>query len=143
LPAARIVHLRRHPLDTCYAIYKQLFRDAYPYSYDLVELANYYVGYRRLMDHWRRVLPGVILDVDYEAVVTDLEPQARRLLEHCRLPWDPGVLRFHEQSGASTTASATQVRRPLYDESIGRWRRVSRQLEPVRAILAHAGIEVP
>jgi len=143
LPRARIVHLRRHPLDTAYAIYKQLFRDAYPYSYDLAELARYYVGYRQIMGHWHRVMPGVILDVDYETVVTDLEGQARKLLAHCGLNWDPRVLRFHEQRSASTTASATQVRRPVYDDSVGRWRHVSKQLEPVREILTRAGVEIP
>jgi Sulfotransferase domain. len=141
LPRARIVHLQRHPLDTCYAVYKQLFRDAYPFSYDLDELARYFVGYRSLMDHWRRAMPGVVLDVRYEDLVDDLEGQSRRLLGHCGLPWDPVVLRFHENAQASTTASATQIRQPLYATSVGKWRHVARQLEPVRVILERAGID--
>lgn len=142
LPNAKIIHLRRHPLDTCFAVYKQLFKDAYPFSYDLTELARYYVAYHRLMEHWHRVMPGVMLDVRYEDVVADLDGQARRLVAHCGLPWNDACLRFHENAQPSTTASATQVRRPVYDTSVGKWRRVERQLEPVRALLQRAGIDV-
>jgi tetratricopeptide (TPR) repeat protein len=140
LPHARIINLQRHPLDTCYAVYKQLFKDAYPFSYDLEELAQYYVAYHELMQHWNAVMPGVILTVRYEDVVADLETSTRALLEYCGLPWDDACLRFHENRRASTTASATQVRQPLYDSSVGKWRHVERQLQPVRAILARAGI---
>jgi tetratricopeptide (TPR) repeat protein len=142
LPNARIIHLRRHPLDTCFAVYKQLFKDAYPFSYDLEELGRYYVAYHRLMEHWHGVMPGVVLDVRYEDVVADLEGQARRLVAHCGLPWNDACVRFHENVQASTTASATQVRRPVYDTSVGKWRRVERQLEPVRVLLQRAGIDV-
>jgi hypothetical protein len=142
LPNARIIHLRRHPLDTCFAVYKQLFKDAYPFSYDLDELGRYYVAYHRLMEHWHGVMPGVVLDVRYEDVVADLEGQARRLVAHCGLPWNDACVRFHENVQATTTASATQVRRPVYDTSVGKWRRVERQLEPVRVLLQRAGIDV-
>ena len=140
LPRARIINLRRHPLDTCYAVYKQLFKDAYPFSYDLAELAHYYVAYDGLMQHWHAVMPGVILDLRYEDLVADLEGSTRQLLHHCRLPWDEACLRFHENRRASTTASATQVRQPLYGSSVGKWRRVERQLQPVREILERAGL---
>ena len=106
LPRARIVNLQRHPLDTCYAVYKQLFRDAYPFSYDLTELAQYYVAYDRLMRHWNDVMPGVILTLRYEDVVADIEGSTRSLLQYCGLPWDDACLRFHENRRASTTASA-------------------------------------
>jgi hypothetical protein len=143
LPRAKIVNLQRHPLDTCFAVYKQLFKDAYPFSYDLEELARYYVAYDELMRHWNAVMPGVILTLRYEDVVADIEVATRRLLEYCGLPWEEGCLRFHEHRQASTTASATQVRLPLYDTSVGKWRHVAQQLEPARAILERAGIAIP
>jgi len=117
-----------------------LFRDAYPFSYDLEELARYYVAYDRLMRHWNEVMPGVIHTLHYEALVADVEGETRRLLEFCGLPWEEGCLRFHENKRAATTASATQVRQPLYDSSVGKWRKVAARLEPVRAILQRAGI---
>ena len=140
LPRAKIVSVRRDPLDTCYAVYKQLFKDAYPFSYDLAELGRYYVAYDRLMRHWDTVMPGVVLTVHYEAVVADVRGQARRLLQHCGLGWDERCVRFHENAQASTTASALQVRQPLYDTSIGRWRRYAEQLEPLRLQLEAAGV---
>jgi tetratricopeptide (TPR) repeat protein len=140
LPNARIVNLQRHPLDTCYAVYKQLFRDAYPFSYDLEELARYYVAYDRLMRHWNEVMPGVIHTLHYEALVADIEGETRRLLAFCGLPWEEGCVSFHENTRAATTASATQVRQPLYDSSVGKWRKVAAHMEPVRVILQHAGI---
>lgn len=142
LPNARIVSVRRNAMDTCYAVYKQLFRDAYPFSYDLDELARYYVAYDGLMRHWDDVMPGVVHTVHYEAVVADVAHETRRLLAYCGLPWEDACLQFHTDSRASTTASALQVRQPIYDTSIGRWRRYARQLEPLRAHLAQAGIDV-
>ena len=85
LPNARIIHVTREPMDTCYAVYKILFGQAYPFSYNLDELATYFIAYRKLMDHWHSVLPGLILDVAYEDVVADTERQARRLVDHCNL----------------------------------------------------------
>jgi hypothetical protein len=141
-PRAKIISLRRHPLDTCYAVYKQLFRDAYPYSYDLEELGRYYIAYDALMRHWDAVLPGVIHTVRYEDVVADVERETRRLLEYCDLPWEDACLAFHASTRASTTASALQVRQPIYDSSVGKWRRHASQLEPLRAQLQRAGIAV-
>jgi tetratricopeptide (TPR) repeat protein len=140
LPQAKIVSVRRNPLDTCYAVYKQLFKDAYPFSYDLTELGRYYAAYDRLMRHWDAVMPGVVLTVHYEDVVADVRGQAQRLLQHCALGWDEQCVRFHENARASTTASALQVRQPLYDTSIGRWRRYAEQLEPLRQLLEAEGI---
>jgi tetratricopeptide (TPR) repeat protein len=141
LPRAHIVSLRRHPMDTCYAVYKHLFRDAYPFSYDLDELGRYYVAYDRLMRHWNDVMPGVIHTVAYEDLVADLEGEARRLLGHCGLPWHDECLQFHRNPRASTTASALQVRQPIYDRSVGKWRHYASQLEPLRASLERAGID--
>jgi hypothetical protein len=136
LPNAKIINLQRDPMDTCYAIYKQLFVDAYPYSYDLEELARYYVAYRQLMQHWHDVLPGVIHTVAYEDVVNDIERESRRMLDYCGLDWQPQVLRFHENKEASTTASTAQIRRPIYSSSVGRWRDYREQLQPVADVLA-------
>jgi len=140
LPRAKIIHLRRDPLDTCYAVYKTLFFNAYSYSYDLQELADYYVGYRTHMDHWHRALPGRILDVSYEEFVRDPESQARRVLDWCGLSWQASVLEFHAQQRPSMTASAMQVRRPIYTHSIGAWRRSETSLAQVRERLERAGL---
>jgi tetratricopeptide (TPR) repeat protein len=141
LPRARIVSLQRHPMDTCYAVYKQLFRDAYPFSYDLDELGRYYIAYHNLMQHWNTVMPGVICTMQYESLVTDTERESRRMLEYCGLPWEDQCLRFHENRQASTTASALQVRQPVYASSVGKWRHFERQLEPLRRQLEDAGID--
>ena len=143
LPNAKIIHLRRDPLDTCYAVYKTRFFNAYSYSYDLEELADYYIAYRAHMDHWHEVLPGRILDVTYEELVHDQQTQTRRILEWCGLPWEASVLAFHEQDTPSMTASAIQVRKPIYSDSIGAWRRVDFGLDKVRDRLLRAGLLQP
>lgn len=140
LPNARIVHLVRHPMATCYAVYKTLFKDAYPFSYDVGELARYYAAYRRLMRHWHAALPGVILDVSYEALVANLEAEARRVLSFCGLEWHSTCLDFHRNPSPTATASAAQVRRPLYDSSVGLWERYESELQPLRTALIAAGI---
>jgi tetratricopeptide (TPR) repeat protein len=140
LPRARIINLKRHPLDTCYAIYKQLFVDAYPFSYDLEELGQYYAAYHQLMDHWHTVMPGVVHTVEYEKLVADLETQARRLVSFCDLDWQPECLKFYENPEASTTASTTQVRQPVYQSSVGKWRAYSEQLAPLIEVLEAANI---
>lgn len=137
LPKAKIIFVHRHPMDTCYAIYKTHFDRTFRFSYDLKELADYYLAFRRLARHWRSVLPQrAFREVNYEDVVHDLHGTSRRLIEFLELPWEEQVLRFHESRAPSATASAVQVRRPLYDSSIGRWRRHAQGLEPLRARLA-------
>jgi hypothetical protein len=140
LPQAKIIHLQRHPLDTCYAIYKTLFKDAYPFSYSLEELGRYYLAYRSLMDHWESVMQGVIHTVSYEALVVDVEGESRRLLAYCDLPWQEQCLRFYESREASTTASASQVREPVYSSSVGKWRHYQAQLQPLVQMLSAAGV---
>ena len=142
LPRAKIIHLQRHPLDTCYAIYKTLFKDAYPFSYTQQELGRYYLAYRELMAHWEAVMPGVIHRVTYEALVDDVERESRRLLEYCDLPWEDGCLRFYENRAASTTASASQVREPVYRSSVGKWRCYREQLQPLRQLLEQSGVDL-
>ena len=140
LPKAAIVHLTRDPMDTCYAVFKTLFINAYHFSYQLEELAEYFVAYRRMMDHWHAVMPGAILDVRYEDLVADPQRQCERLLEHCGLPWEDEVLDFHRSTKASTTASAVQVRKPIYRSSVQKWRNYARELQPVLQRLREAGL---
>jgi Sulfotransferase family len=140
LPNAKIIHLTRHPMAAGYAIYKTLFKDGYPFSYDLGDIARYYVGYRRLMDHWRSVLPGVIHEVSYEQLVTDQLGTTRDLLQFCGLEWQDACLDFHLNSAATTTASASQIRQPIYDSSLSQWTHYATQLSPLRDQLEAAGI---
>jgi tetratricopeptide (TPR) repeat protein len=142
LPNSKIISLRRHPLDTCYAIYKQLFVDAYPFSYSLEELGQYYVAYHQLMEHWHTVLPGVVHTINYEELVGDIENKSRQLLDFCDLDWQPQCLKFYENKDASITASTVQVRRPVYQSSVGKWRNYEKQLQPLADILDHAGIRI-
>ena len=140
LPQARIVHLTREQMDSCFASYKQLFADAYYHSYDQLEMARHHVRYRRLMDHWRALFPGRFLDISYEETVSALEPNARRLIDFLGLPWEDACLEFHKQQGAVSTASAVQVREKAHTRSVGRWRRYEKQLAPLAAALADAGL---
>jgi len=141
LPNATIIHLRRTPMDACYAVYKFLFNEAYAWSYDLNEIAQYYVGYRQLMVHWRAVLPGRIIDIAYEDVVEDLVGEARRLIAHLGLKWEPACLEFHESEAATMTGSAAQVRKKIYSSSVGRWRDYEGQLKPLADALEAEGID--
>jgi tetratricopeptide (TPR) repeat protein len=142
LPKARIVHVSREPMAACYAIYKTLFEDAYPFSYDLSEIARYYVAYRRLMAHWQRLMPDTILSLSYEALVADQRGETRRLLEFCGLEWQAACENFQLLAEASTTASAAQVRQPLYDSSVAQWRHYRTELEPLSRMLLEAGVPV-
>jgi len=145
-PDARIVHVTRHPLAACYAIYRTQFdtqfKGSYPFAYDLAEIAEFYVAYRRLMVHWHRILPGAILDVAYEDLVTKLDPTVRGLLDYAGLPFDPVCLEFHRNPAPVLTASSVQVRQPLYDSSLRRWEHYAEGLAPVRARLEAAGIRI-
>ncbi|MFQ5609811.1 MAG: sulfotransferase, partial [Woeseiaceae bacterium] len=106
LPNAKVINARRHPLDSCFGSYKQLFAQGQPFTYDLIELGEYYLQYQRLMDHWHEVMPGKVLDVQYEEVVQDLEGQVRRILEYCQLDREESCLRFHETRRSVKSASS-------------------------------------
>jgi tetratricopeptide (TPR) repeat protein len=140
LPRARVIHLTRHPMAACYAMYKTLFKDGYPFSYDLEEIARYYLGYRRLMAHWRAVLPHYVYEQPYEALVADQRGETRGLLEFCGLPWDEACIDFHRNPAATTTASAAQVREPIYSSSLGQWQHYATELEDLRRRLLAGGI---
>jgi tetratricopeptide (TPR) repeat protein len=132
LPNARIIHTIRDPVDTCISCFSKLFSAEQNHTYDLGELGRYYKRYERLMAHWRNVLPpGRILDVRYEDIVADVEAQARRIIAHCGLPWTDRCLSFHETDRPVRTASATQVRQPIYRSAIGRWRVYEQHLGPL------------
>jgi hypothetical protein len=139
LPQARIVHMQRQAMDTCFSNFKELFSNACAYSYDLDELADYYAGYRSLMAHWREALPGAVLDVRYEDLARDPETQGKRILDFCGLPWEPACLDVTGNARAVNTASSAQVREPLHQRSIGAWRRYEAQLAPLQARLAAHG----
>jgi tetratricopeptide (TPR) repeat protein len=135
LPNARFINTRRHPLDTCLSCYKQLFAKGQPFTYDLQELGEYYLQYERMMAHWHAVLPGRVLDVQYESVVADQAGETRRVLEFCELPWEEACLRYYETERAIRTASSEQVRRPIYTDSVGLWRHYQRELGELIDIL--------
>ena len=132
LPQARIVRLRRDPVDTCLSAWSRLFPVTLPYCYDLGELGRYHRAYDRLMAHWSAVLPeGAMLDVEYEALVADFEPQVRRILAHCGLDWNEACARYYETRRPVRTASLVQVRQPIYRNSVARWRPYRDMLRPL------------
>ena len=132
LPNARIIHACRDARDTAFSCFSLLFSGTLEFTYDLAELGRYYSAYLKLMTHWREVLPeGIMLEVQYEDVVRDLEGQARRIVAHCDLEWNDACLCFYKTERSVRTASAIQVRQPIYQSSIGRWRVHEEQLQPL------------
>ncbi|MGF7156567.1 tetratricopeptide repeat-containing sulfotransferase family protein [Novosphingobium gossypii] len=143
LPNARVVCLRRGPLDTLWSNYKNLFASQsayYAYSYDLMDTARYYARFHRLMERWGALWPGAVLQLSYEGLVADQEGETRRLLAHCGLDWDPACLDFHKNRAAVATPSAAQVRRPINSDGVGKWRAYAAALEPARRWLAQQGL---
>lgn len=136
LPNARIIHCRRDPVDTALSCYKQNFARGQYWSYNLEELGAYYKFYDDLMAHWRAVLPGKFLEIDYEETVGDLESQARKLIDYVGLPWNDACLSPHEHRRVVLTASKTQVIRPVYKTSVNAWKRYESGLEPLLRIIA-------
>ncbi len=135
LPNAKIIDARRHPFDACLGNFRQLFAKGQAFTYDLQEIAEYYLQYQRLMDHWDTVLPGKVLHVQYEEVVTDFENQIRRLLEFCGLPWEDQCLQYYNSSRAVRTASSEQVRQPIYKTSLNFWRNYEMHLDELFSVL--------
>ncbi|MBB4858609.1 tetratricopeptide (TPR) repeat protein [Novosphingobium chloroacetimidivorans] len=140
LPNARIVHVRRGAMDSCYAMFKTLFRMGYPFSYSQDDLASYRLAYARLMDDWRSALPGRMVEIDYEALVVDPEPETRRMIAELGLAWDDACLSPHHNSAPVATASAVQVRSPIHDRSVGLWRRYESELMPLADALRAGGL---
>ena len=128
-------------MDTCFAVYKTLFKQAYPFSYDLDELGGYYLSYRELMLHWHEAMPGRILDVSYEELTSGLEGECRKILAYCDLPWEDACLDFHRNAAPSMTASLAQVRQPVYTSSIGRGRNYRNEWQPLDKRFREAGLD--
>ncbi|MFT5350809.1 MAG: tetratricopeptide (TPR) repeat protein, partial [Gammaproteobacteria bacterium] len=135
LPNAKIIDARRHPLDACLSCYRQLFAKGQAFTYDLVEIGEYYLEYQRMMDHWHDVLPGRILTVQYEELVTDFENQVRRILEYCNLPWEDNCLTFYETQRPVRTPSSEQVRQPIYTNSINHSQKYAKHLGELIEVL--------
>lgn len=134
-PNARIVHMRRDAADTCLSCYQNRLNEMHGYSRNLETLGLYYREYARLMDHWRQVLPARFIDVDYEKLTADIEGEARRLIDFLDVKWDPACLSFHENTSAVRTFSRNQIRKPIYQTSVGRWRHYENELAPlIRAL---------
>jgi hypothetical protein len=136
------VCLRRNPMDTVWSNYKNLFASQsayYAYSYDLMDTAQYYARFDRLMALWESLFPERVLQLSYEGLVADQEGQTRRLLNHCGLEWDDACLAFHENRAAVATPSAAQVRRPLNADAVGKWRVHEKALRPVAEWLEAQG----
>lgn len=143
LPNARIICLRRNPLDTCLSNFRQLFApksDYFEYSYDLLDTGCYFILFDRLMAHWREVLPGRILEVQYESLVQAQEAVSRQMIEFCGLSWDDACMRFESNPMPVATASAVQVRAPMYRSAVQRWRKYEAQLQPLIELLGASGI---
>jgi tetratricopeptide (TPR) repeat protein len=137
LPNARVIHIQREPMDACLSIYKQLFADAYLYSYELGELARHYRRYLDLMQTWRERFGEQFIEVSYEALVTDTEDTLRRVLQYAGLSWNDACLDYFNRDTATATASAHQVREAPHRRSVGHWRHFAEQLRPVAEILGY------
>ncbi|WJI17145.1 sulfotransferase [Pseudoxanthomonas winnipegensis] len=142
LPEAKVVCLRRDPMDTCVANFRQLFAPTpqYNYSFDLLDVGRYYIGFDRLMAHWNRLLPDRILEIDYEDIVEHQADSTRKLLAFCGLDWEDACLSFERNTAPVSTASAVQVRSPIYRSSLGRSKRYGEALAPLRGLLTQAGL---
>ena len=141
-PNARIVHLGRNPMDACFAMYKQVFTWACKYSYSLQGLGRYYVAYDRLRNHWRELLGDRLIEVEYETLVADQEGQTRALLDKLGLGFEQACLDFDQNTAPSATASSVQVREKIHSQSVNKWTRFEKQLQPLRQYLEDAGIQI-
>ncbi|MEO9078985.1 MAG: sulfotransferase [Rhodanobacter sp.] len=145
LPNAKIICLRRDPVDTCLSNFRQLFARLSPnfgYSFDLLDTGRYYALFDRLMAHWQHVLPGRILEMPYEALVESQGARTHQLLDFCGLPWDDNCLHFEHNAAPVNTASVVQVRSPMYRSSLQRWKKYEPQLGELLSVLRDAGISV-
>jgi len=138
-PQARLVHLRRNPMDACFAMYKQSF---FRYAYTLENVGRYYVAYDRLARHWRTLLGERLVELEYELLVGDQEGRTRWLLERLGLEFEAACLEFDRNAAATATASAVQVREKIHTRSVQRWKHFERHLEPLRRILEDAGVVI-
>jgi hypothetical protein len=132
LPNAKIIHVQRNPIDTCLSCYTRLFNRHQDATYDLAELGRHYMNYSRLMAHWKSILPAdSFIEVQYEDIVSDMEGEARRLIKSLGLKWNAACLSFYKNQRNIRTASVTQVRQPIYNTSVERWRNYEKHLGPL------------
>lgn len=143
LPKAKLLLVRRAPLDSCFAMYRTLFGAAYPFSYDFQDLARYYAAYNRLMRHWRETLGAALFEIEYERLVNDPQRVGAHVAGYCGMPWDAAAVEVHKRGAVSLTASAAQIRRPIYGSSSGRWRHYRMHLQPLVSALRHRGVPLP
>jgi tetratricopeptide (TPR) repeat protein len=143
LPHAKILLVKRSPLDSCFAMYRTLFAAGYPFSYELEELGRYYAAYELLMNHWRSCLGERLHEIVYEDLVREPQRVGRSIAQYCELTWSDAAIDIRKNKSASLTASAAQVRRPIYGSSSGRWRKYSGHLEPLIATLRVHGVSLP
>jgi hypothetical protein len=145
LPKAKIIHVRRHPLDTCLSIYKNnLAGELFGFGSSLKDLGRYYQAYQQPMAYWWKILPaGVMLEVNYEDLVSKQEEQTRRLLEFCNLEWDDACMQFHQSRNRVQTSSVAQVRKPMYQDSVAAWQCYEKHLQPLIDILGTDGWDMP
>jgi tetratricopeptide (TPR) repeat protein len=141
LPNAKIIHLTRSPMATCLAIYKTNFGQAYPFSYDLNNLAQYYIAYRQLMAHWKNLFPDNLLEVNYEELVSESEQTCKNVFSFCKLNWDTKFLQLERNDTPTATASSAQVRGGIYQSSVELWRNYQTELAPLQEQLSLAGID--
>ena len=142
LPQAKLICLRRDPMDTCLSNYRQLFAvnyKYYHYNYDLLNCGRYYQRFDRLMQHWHKVMPGRIHELHYEQLVAEPERVSRELLAFCELPWEKQCLDYYSREASVATPSAAQVRQPIYDSSVDRWRRYGEAMQPLYDLLRSGG----
>ena len=130
-PNARIIHCTRDPIDNCISCFFNTFNEKHGYNTDLHTLGLYYREYKRLMDHWNALLPGRIYECNYETMIADQEAESRRLIDFLGLPWDDACLRFYETDRAVTTPSRWQVRQPIYQSSVKRWKKYENKIQPL------------
>ena len=143
MPEAKILLVRRSPLDSCFAMYRTLFAEGYPFSYDLEELGRYYAAYEQLMNHWRSCLGGRLYEIVYEDLVREPQRIGRTIAQYCGLTWSDAAIDIQKNKSVSLTASAAQVRRPIYGSSSGRWRHYRGHLEVLIATLRGHAVSLP
>ncbi len=140
LPNAKIIHLTRSPMAACYAIYKTNFGQAYPFSYNLDNLAKYYIAYRQLMTHWKQTNTNNFIEVNYEELVTSPEKVSKQVFNFLDMEWRNEYLQLNKNKQASATASSSQVRGEIYQSSVELWRHYQEELSPLSKQLEQAGI---
>jgi tetratricopeptide (TPR) repeat protein len=131
LPDAKVVHCTRDPADIALSLWQLLFPAGMPWVYDQRDIARYYIAYKKLMAHWDKLFPGRIFEANYETMVQDQEGETRRMLDYCGLPFDERCLQFHKSERQVKTASATQVRQPIYKTSVRKWEKYREHLAPL------------